>query len=92
MVLQSFVRTLNWFRSLEYPIYAQQGVIAPRVYMRIGKFLVIEGWPQVGISYDNIYSEGYPVKATIDLSVYEALEQSYDQISIKKGAGMYVKW
>lgn len=96
-ILKAYRNTLNWIRALQYPVYDNGGVIAPKVYMRIGKFLMIEGYPRVNISYDSIYSEGYPVVANVDLTVTETLQRAYDQKDIfakdgRSGGMDYVEW
>jgi hypothetical protein len=99
--LNIFRNTINWFRAIQYPVYTKEGgVIAPRVFMRIGQFIRIEGWPSVSISYENIYSEGFPVKVNIDFQVTETVQKAYDQTDIMSdrfekdsaGMGTYVRW
>ena len=100
-VLQEYRNTINWFRSLQYPVYTKEGgVIAPRVFMRIGQFLEITGWPNVTVSYENIYTDGFPVRVNIDLQVTETVQRAYDQTGIatryltdkSDGMGNYVEW
>lgn len=96
-ILESYRNTLNWLRALQYPVYANGGVIAPKVYMRIGKFLKVEGYPSVQITYDSIYSEGYPVVASVDVSITETLQRALDQTAIynsyNRSGGMdVVEW
>ena len=99
--MNTFRNTINWFRAIQYPVYTKEGgVIAPRVFMRIGQFIRIEGWPSVSISYENIYSEGFPVKVNIDFQVTETVQKAYDQTDIMSdrfekdsaGMGTYVRW
>lgn len=101
VTLTIFRNVINWFRALQYPVYTKEGgIIAPRVFMRIGQFLQIEGWPNVTVTYDNIYSDGFPVKVTVDFQVTEAVQRAYDQTDImtsslgdnSAGMGTYVEW
>lgn len=97
-ILEAFRNTINWLRALQYPVYVDGGVIAPKVYMRIGKFIQITGFPSIDVSYSNIYAEGYPVKADIGIMVTETVQNAYDQDRVYnkqdgKSAGMdYVEW
>ena len=100
-VLQEYRNTINWFRALQYPVYTKEGgILAPRASMRIGQFLKIEGWPTVSVAYENIYTDGFPVKVNIDFQITETVQKAYDQTDIAKrflsdestGMGSYVQW
>ena len=86
-ILECFRNTINWFRALQYPIYGNGGVIAPKVSMKIGSFLSIIGYPSVSVTYDNIFSENYPVSASVKVSITEALAKAVEQTMIYNNSG-----
>lgn len=96
-ILEAYRNTINWLRALQLPVYSNGGVIAPRVWVRVGKFLQVEGYPSVGVDYSNSYSEGYPVSAKVSLQVTETVQNAYDQKVVynkehRSGGMDFVEW
>ena len=100
-IIDRYLKTLRWFKSLSYPRYTDSGVIAPKVGLIIkggesfvdNAFLEVEGIPNISISYGDIYSHGCPTSAKVDLSITEVVDPSFDQDRIMdRRQDSYVVW
>lgn len=87
-----FDRLIYKIRALNYPVYTDSGVIAPKAFLKIGDAIKISGIPRTDITYKRPVANKKPIAIDVTISVVEALEVSWSGDDVVEGVENYVSW
>ena len=90
---------LNKLRALNYPVYSSNGIIPPKVYLKIGGDsnnglggLRLKGYCTTNINYDGIIKYNSLISATVDFTFTEVVDIAWSATEVINGMQRYVKW
>lgn len=90
---------INKLKALNYPIYNTNGVIPPKVYLKIGGDensglggIRLKGYCTTNINYDGIVKHNSLISAMVDFSFTEVVDIAWSGTEVINGMERYVQW
>lgn len=90
---------LNKLKALNYPIYNSNGIIPPKVYLKIGGDsnsglggLRLKGYCTTNVNYDGIVKYNSLISATVDFTFTEVVDIAWSATEVINGMQRYVQY
>ena len=89
---------LNKLKALNYPVYSPNGIIPPRVYLKIGGDsngfggIKLKGYADVSVNYDGLTKYNSLISATVDFSFTEVVDIAWSASEVANGMQRYVEY
>lgn len=90
---------LNKLKALNYPVYNSNGIIPPKVYLKIGGDsnnglggLRLKGYCTTNINYDGIVKYNSLISASVDFTFTEVVDIAWSSTEVINGMQRYVQW
>ena len=90
---------LNKLKALNYPVYSSNGIIPPKVYLKIGGDsnnglggLRLKGYCTTNVNYDGLVKYNSLISATVDFNFIEVVDIAWSAPEVINGMQRYVQW
>lgn len=90
---------LNKIKALNYPVYNTNGIIPPKVYLKIGGDsnnglggLRLKGYCTTNINYDGIVKYNSLISATVDFTFTEVVDIAWSAPEVINGMQRYIQY
>lgn len=83
---------INKLRALNYPVYSSNGVVSPKVYLKIGNSLKLKGYCNVNFEFDGLVKHNSLISLVANFEFTEILDQSWSATEVMEGMQRYVVW
>lgn len=90
---------MNKIRALNYPVYHSNGIIPPKIYLKIGGDsnsglggIRLKGYCTTNINYDGIVKDNSLISTTVDFTFTEVVDIAWSATEIINGMQRYTQW
>lgn len=90
---------LNKLKALNYPAYHTNGIIPPKVYLKIGGDsnnglggIRLKGYCTTSVNYDGIVKYNSLISATVDFTFTEVIDTAWSASEVINGMQRYIKY